>query len=76
MDSALEFEIAETIAIRCRLRQPHHAFRVHRFLMTQLQPGITTRVARLIVHAGQVTVGDIEQIAEDRHPIALFAAGK
>ena len=74
--AAFEFEIFKAIAILCRLCQTHHRLAVHRFLMTQVIPGMLTLLARLIRQIGFRAIADIEQIAQHGNRVALFTRPK
>ncbi|CAH0181955.1 hypothetical protein SRABI106_01121 [Rahnella aquatilis] len=78
LHAAFKFEIFKTVFILCRFRQLHHFFVAHGLLMTQVIPRMLPRLrlSWLIIQIGFLPVGNIKQITEHRHFIALFTGAE
>src|SRR5262249_24415393 len=70
-DSALQFEIVETVAIMRRVRQPYDRLVRQRFFVPKTEPIVSSLFP--IGQSGLLAVADIKQIAEGFDGVALLA---
>ena len=72
--AALELEVGEAVARLRRFCQAHDGLRVEGRLVAQRQPWVTRSLRRgPVCEIAPSPVADVEQVAEDRHALALPA---